>query len=85
MKISRRLWLGAAAVALVGAGGVAGYRSLVRLGVLKYNRWDRRERGRLRVGDSAPDLELPRYEGGQIRLSQLWEKKPVVLVFGSCT
>jgi len=85
VKISRRLWLGAALAALAGAGGLAGYRGLVRLGVLRYNRWDRRERGRLRMGDSAPDLALPRYDGGLVQLSQLWGEKPVVLVFGSCT
>jgi hypothetical protein len=31
--------------------------ALVRAGVLRYNKWDRRETGTLRVGDLAPDLE----------------------------
>ena len=79
--------------ALVGVGGAAalglaaylGYGQLVKLGVFKYNQYDRRERGRLKVGDAAPDLALATYSGGTVRLSELWREKPVVLVFGSCT
>jgi hypothetical protein len=59
--------------------------TLVRLGVLRYNKWDRRERGALGEGDTAPDLELAMYGGSTVRLSALWEKGPLVLVFGSCT
>jgi hypothetical protein len=71
-------------LAAVAASGV-GYMKLVEKGFLRYNKWDRRIRGSLRVGDPAPDLELRRYDGSPLRLSSLWGKKPVVLVFGSCT
>ena len=73
-----------AIVAVAVAGGLV-YMKLVEHGFLRYNKWDRRVRGTLRVGDQAPDVELTRYDGGSLRLSSLWEKKPVVLVFGSCT
>jgi hypothetical protein len=75
----------AGALAAVGAGGFYGWMNLVRLGVLRYNKWDRREKGTLRVGDIAPDLKLAAYDGSTLRLGSLWEEKPVMLVFGSCT
>lgn len=59
--------------------------TLIRFGILRYNRWDRRERGELQVGDAAPDLTLSSYEGSPLRLSSLWADKPLVIVFGSCT
>lgn len=74
-----------AAVAAVAGGSFYAYRKLVEKGYLRYNKWDRRVRGTLRVGDVAPDLELARYEGGRVRLSSLWADKPVALIFGSCT
>jgi hypothetical protein len=77
--------IGALAVVAVGALGFFGYMKLVEHGFVRYNRWDRRVRGTLRAGDLAPDLELTRYDGRTLRLSSLWAKKPVVLVFGSCT
>jgi peroxiredoxin len=58
---------------------------LVEKGFIRYNKWDRRVRGTLRVGDQAPDVEVTRYDGSTLRLSSLWAKRPVVLVFGSCT
>jgi hypothetical protein len=64
---------------------LGGYYLLVREGILRYNKYDRRERGTLRVGDAAPDLTLAGYDGSTVRLSELWRAKPVVLVFGSCT
>lgn len=78
------LW-GAAVIAVLGVAGFYGWMALVRAGVLRYNKWDRRERGVLRVGDPAPDLQLTRYDGSPLRLGSLWEEKPVLLVFGSCT
>ncbi len=40
----------------------------------------------LSVGDSAPDFELSSPEGDSaVRLSDLWKRKPVLLVFGSHT
>jgi len=70
--------------AAVVAFGLA-YRKLVEHGFVRYNKWDRRVRGTLRAGDPAPDVELTRYDGSSVRLSDLWKAKPVVLVFGSCT
>jgi hypothetical protein len=81
----RRPLIGALAVVGVAAVGGLVYMKLVEHGFLRYNKWDRRVRGTLRVGDQAPDVELARYDGGKLRLSSLWEKRPVVLVFGSCT
>ncbi len=72
-------------VVVLGAAGFFGYMALVKKGILRYNPWDRREAGTLKAGDPAPDLALPRYAGDSVRLSSLWEKKPVMLVFGSCT
>jgi hypothetical protein len=72
------------AVAVAGASFLA-YRKLVELGYVPYNKWDRRIRGTLRVGDQAPDVELTRYDGSPLRLSSVWAERPVVLVFGSCT
>ncbi len=81
----RIVWRTALAFVVLGAGGFASWMALVRAGVLRYNKWDRRERGTLRVGDLAPDLELVRYDGSPVRLASLWGEKPLVLVFGSCT
>ena len=68
------------------AGGFGVYYVLVREGILRYNKWDRRVRGTLKKGDAAPDLVLASYgSGGTVRLSELWRARPVVLVFGSCT
>jgi cytochrome oxidase Cu insertion factor (SCO1/SenC/PrrC family) len=78
------LW-GAAVLVVVAVAGFFSWMALVRAGILRYNKWDRRERGVLKVGDQAPDLELVRYDGSLLRLGSLWEGKPVLLVFGSCT
>jgi hypothetical protein len=74
-------------VAGVGALGFLGYMKLVEGAWIKYNKWDRRERGSLRAGHEAPDLELPLLGdgAGNVRLSELWRERPVFLVFGSCT
>jgi hypothetical protein len=80
----RVLWAAAIVVSAAGAG-VAGYMQLVKAGYLRYNRFDRRERGSLREGGAAPDVELTGYDGSSVRLSQLWAERPVMLVFGSCT
>jgi hypothetical protein len=81
----RRIVLGTALVLVLGAGGFAGWMQLVKAGILRYNKWDRREKGTLRVGDIAPDLEVAAYDGSPLRLGSLWADKPAVLVFGSCT
>jgi hypothetical protein len=76
-------WTAGAAVA--GCLGFFGYMRMVEAGWLRYNKWDRRVRGALRVGQQAPDLELPLLDTGTLRLSELWRERPVFLVFGSCT
>lgn len=82
----RRKHLIAAGAVLAALGlGFLGYMKLVELGYLRYNKWDRRVRGTLRVGDPAPDVELTRYDGARLRLSSAWARRPAVLVFGSCT
>ena len=42
-------------------------------------------KNRLRVGDDAPDFELPTVEGDCVRLSHLYASKHVLLEFGSIT
>jgi hypothetical protein len=80
-----KILIGAAVAAAVVALGVFVYFQLVKAGVLRYNKYDRRERGSLAVGDVAPDLALTMYDGTPVRLSELWGSRPVFLVFGSCT
>jgi len=74
-----------AGVAAVAGLGFLGYMKLVEGAWIRYNKWDHRERGSLRVGQQAPDLELPLLDEGSVRLSELWRERPVFLVFGSCT
>lgn len=48
--------------------------------------WFPRRRIAPAVGESAPDLSLPiQGEDTEQRLSQLWQAKPVALLFGSFT
>jgi hypothetical protein len=70
---------------VVGAVGWLTYMELVKKGILRYNRYDRRVEGTLKVGHQAPDVTLTMYDGSDVRLSTLWKAKPVVLIFGSCT
>ena len=70
---------------MVGAVGWFTYMELVKKGILRYNRYDRRVQGTLKVGHQAPDVTLTMYDGSDVRLSTLWKAKPVVLIFGSCT
>jgi hypothetical protein len=81
----RRWLLAVAAAAGLFAAGLGLYYVLVREGILRYNKYDRRERGTLRTGDAAPDLVLAGYAAETVRLSELWRERPVVLIFGSCT
>ena len=75
----------AAVLAVLGGASFFGYMQLVKAGYIRYNAFDRRDRGALRVGDAAPDVVIPRYEGSEVRLSELWGTRPLFLVFGSCT
>ena len=81
----RRTLISSTAVVVLAVAGFYGYMKLVEGAWIKYNQWDRRERGTLQVGHQAPDLELPLLDRGTVRLSDLWRERPVVLVFGSCT
>lgn len=81
----RRIVVFAVLVLVAVPAGFFTYMKLVEKGFIRYNKWDRRIRGDLRVGDPAPDLELTWYDGSRLRLSSLWAEKPAVLVFGSCT
>jgi hypothetical protein len=81
-KVLTAVALGVSVIAL---GGLA-YMYAVRKAWIKYNKYDRRADGRLRVGDAAPDLDVVMYDGSSARLSSLWgDGKPLFLVFGSCT
>lgn len=77
--------IGALVALAVGAVGILAYMKLVEHGFIRYNKWDRRVRGTLRVGHQAPDLELTTYDGTPLQMSTLWRERPVVLIFGSCT
>lgn len=81
----KKLLIGAAALLVLGGGGFFGYMQLVKGGYLRYNKYDRRERGSLQKGGPAVDVALTMYDGSPQRLSWLWERKPLFLVFGSCT
>ena len=86
MKRSWKTLAVASAVTLaVAAGSVFAYFQLVKAGVLRYNRYDRRQVGTLAVGGVAPNLALTMYDGSPVRLAELWTAKPVFIVFGSCT
>lgn len=81
----KKIAIGSALTLAVAVSGFFGYFQLVKAGVLRYNKFDRREKGRLAVGGVAPDLTLKMYDGAPVRLAELWATKPVFLVFGSCT
>ena len=81
----RRVLIGAASVLALGVGGFFGYMELVKAGWVRYNKWDRRERGSLLQGAPASDVPLTMYDGSATQLSSLWKERPLFLVFGSCT
>lgn len=83
--MSRKILIGVAAAAALGGAGFFTWYELVKAGILRYNKYDRREQGELRVGGRAPDLAVTGYDGTTRRLSELWQAKPAFLVFGSCT
>lgn len=81
----RTILIAAAALVAVGAAGYGAWMLAVRQAWIRYNKYDRREEGTIRVGDYAPNLALAGYDGAAVRLASLWKDKPLVLVFGSCT
>lgn len=53
---------------------------------IRYNDYDIRSEGSLKVGDLAPDVELLTTDGSESRrISELYVEKPLVLTFGSYT
>ena len=85
LKRWKTISIGIAVALAVAFAGRYVYFRLVMAGVLRYNKYDRRERGDLAVGATAPNLALTMYDGSPLRLAELWAQKPVFLVFGSCT
>ena len=82
----KKLLLAAAILAVLGFAGMRAYREAMVRGWIRYNEYDIRTEGQLRVGDLAPDLELAQVGAeGKILLSELYREKPVVLAFGSYT
>jgi hypothetical protein len=81
----KKVFIIAGAVLGILAAGALTYYQLLKAGIVHYGRYDHRDRGSLKVGATAPDLDLTMYDGSPVRLSRLWGERPVFLVFGSCT
>ena len=83
-----RTWKKAAIGAglLVAAGAAAGVAFVGPRNVIGMIRYDKREEGRLRVGDRAPDVTLIGLDGrSSVRIADRIGVRPLVLVFGSYT
>jgi hypothetical protein len=85
VKRGQKMLLGVAFAAATIAAGSFTYYELLKAGLVHYGKYDHRDRGSLRVGALAPDLDLTMYDGTPVRLSKLWSERPAFLVFGSCT
>ncbi|MEE9217785.1 MAG: deiodinase-related protein, partial [Acidobacteriota bacterium] len=71
--------------ALVVVGRWSYYEAIKRAWI-RYNEYDLRSEGTLRVGDLAPDLEMRSVRSeAPVKLSDLYQDTPLVLVFGSYT
>lgn len=84
MRTWKKVALGVA-IAILAAGGAAvafiGPRNVI--GMIRY---DKREEGRLKVGDPAPDVRLVALDGRTpVHISDKIGPRPLVLVFGSYT
>lgn len=82
-----RKWV-LACVLLLAMAGLAGwgYFKAMQKAWIRYNEYDIRSEGSLRVGDIAPDLELASLVANSPRrLSEFYRDKPLVLIFGSYT
>jgi len=84
-RLLKRVLIWTGALVVVAAAGLFTYMQLVKHAIIKYNKFDKRQDVALRVGEKAPDVALTMYDGTPRRLSELWEKRPLFLVFGSCT
>lgn len=77
-----------AVVLLAGAGGALyyGYWFALKKAWIRYNEFDIRSAGILQVGDLAPDLELVAADKGvRSKLSEYYQDRSLVLIFGSYT
>lgn len=73
-------------LAVIAGGLFYGYWIALKHAWIQYNEFDIRSEGMLRVGDLAPDLELAAAaDGALLRLSDFYQDKPLVLIFGSYT
>lgn len=71
---------------LVVAGVAAGVAVVGPRNVIGMIRYDKREEGRLKLGDAAPDVQLVGLDGvTPVRISEKIGSRPLVLVFGSYT
>ena len=84
MKLWKKIAIGVGlAVLAVVAYGVFSFGPRNIIGMLRY---DQREEGKLKVGDTAPDVELLSLDGKTpFALKDSIGNKPLVLVFGSFT
>jgi hypothetical protein len=84
MRLRKKIALGLGLVVLlIGGLGVAyiGPRNVI--GMIRY---DKRQEGKLKVGDRAPDVTLVGLDGvSRVRISEHVGARPLVLVFGSYT
>ncbi len=84
MKLWKKILLGLGLLVLaVVAYGVVSFGPKNVIGMLRY---DQREKGKLKVGDAAPDVALLALDGSTpVKLQDSIGGKPLVLVFGSFT
>ena len=84
MRLWKKIALGLGVLILLLAGV-----AVARIGprnVIGMIRYDKREEGKLRVGDRAPDVALVGLDGAsKVRLAETIGPRPLVLVFGSYT
>ena len=68
-------------------GAIMSYVPRPAMMILPFSRlWMSARAGSLRVGDAAPDFMLPVLDHGHnVRLSDEWRSRTVVLIFGSYT
>lgn len=79
----KKIAIGLGGLIVLGVVGMALYIGPSNIiGMLRY---DIREEGAYKVGDTAPDVELVTMDGDLIPLSTKFGARPTVLIFGSFT